>query len=85
MRDKRYANVYDDQLNGCWYNITYETPINYRASNFKHSGSYSAAMNVGAWLGMYLQCTSNVPLSDFNAISFWVNGGASADQKVLYF
>lgn len=31
---------------------------------------------------MYLQCNSSVPLTDYNAVTFWLNGGNSPNQQV---
>lgn len=39
-------------------------------------------MAVGGWYGLYLQCTSEVPKADYNAVTFWINGGSSANQQI---
>lgn len=72
-------SVYSDQLDNSWNNWSW-APTNLATISPVHSGSHSISVTPnGAWEALYLAHSAQ-SASGFQALTFWINGGASGGQ-----
>ena len=77
--------IYTDSIDGNWQNWSWGTTVNAAAASPVHSGSKSmAVMFTAAWAGLYLHASSAIDLTNYDRISFWINGGSGTqDLRVV--
>lgn len=74
-------SIYSDQLNNGWQNWSWAS-TNLSSTSYVHSGQYSIAVTeTGASQALYLD-TSDQSTGAFEAIEFWINGGATGGQTL---
>ena len=72
--------IYTDSLQNGWVSYGWAT-LNFSATTYVHSGSYSISVTSSNWQALYLHHNAQNG-SQFSAITFWINGGASGGQSV---
>lgn len=77
--------VYGDALASNWQDWSWSSSVNFNNTTPHHAGATAVAVTLQAWAGLSLRAPSPLNASSYNAITFWVHGGASgARQLQLY-
>lgn len=73
----------DDALASGWNNWSWSTDVNFANANPVHSGTSSVAVTFTAgWAGFYLHSDSDIDVSTYDTIHFFINGGTTGGQSV---
>ncbi len=73
--------VYGDALAGGWVDWSWDTVADFAATATVHSGAHALAVtHVAAWGGLYLHPDPALDGAGFEALRFWVHGGAAGGQ-----
>jgi hypothetical protein len=74
--------IYNDTLSG-FSNWSWSTDVNFSNPSPIHSGSASIAVTyTGGWAGFYLHSDSDVDVTVYDTLRFFINGGATGGQSV---
>ncbi len=73
----------NDALSSGWNNWSWSTDINFANSNPVHSGSSSVSVTyTGGWAGFYLHSDSDIDVTAYDTIHFFIHGGTTGGQSV---
>ena len=71
--------VYDDTLLGEWTDASWQSEVDYEATEFVRGGTAAIAIeHLNAHAGLYLYNDSSVDVSSYNTLRFWIHGGTNA-------
>ncbi|MFN8488785.1 MAG: glycoside hydrolase family 44 protein [Caldilineaceae bacterium] len=77
--------IYNDALATGWENWSWDTTANFASMVVAHSGTQSVAVTYQkAWAGLSLRASAPINTAGFNAVEFWVYGGAG-DSQLSFF
>jgi hypothetical protein len=74
-------SIYTDSLQNGWANWSWNDTFNPSATAYVHSGTYSISVTLSNYGALYLHHNAQNS-SQFSAITFWINGGASGGQSI---
>lgn len=74
-------SIYADNLDSGWQNWSWNTTVDTAATATVHTGLHSMAVTYTAgWAGLYLHADSPIDLTDYDRLTFWINGGTGNQQ-----
>lgn len=73
--------VYDDALQNGFQDWGW-APHSYASTTHLHSGTYSASVTFGGWDALYLHDDASLDGATYDALDFFVNGGAGGGQSI---
>ncbi len=79
------SSIYADTLASAWADWSWDTTVSFANATPVHSGSASIAVTyAAAWGGLYFHADTAQPTAGYNAIRFWVHGGAGGGQSINF-
>lgn len=75
--------VYSDALDQNWWDASWGTTVDFANSTPVHGGTHSMSVTYDRGFGA-VSLRADAPLNgaDYESLSFWINGGASADRAL---
>lgn len=76
--------VYADSLASQWADWSWDTGVDLSNGSPVHAGTDAIAVTYNAgWAALYLHTNAAVDLSGYQALRFWIHGGAAGNQQIL--
>lgn len=75
--------IYDDALAANWQDWSWGTAVSFNTSTPVHTGSDAMSVtHTAAWTGLSLQSSTAYSTTDYDAVSFWIHGGATGGHQL---